>query len=52
VLPDGRAVEQPCTALVRDVAAGMDDAHVCAIYDERPKACAAFACRLYVRHRS
>jgi Fe-S-cluster containining protein len=53
VLRDGRAFEQPCTALVRHVAAaGVDDAHVCGIYDERPKACAAFACRLYVRHRS
>jgi hypothetical protein len=52
VLRDGRAFEEPCTALVRDVAAaGVDDAHVCAIYDERPNACAAFACRLYVRHR-
>jgi len=52
VLRDGRAFEQPCTALVREVAAaGADDAHGCAIYDERPKACAAFTCRLYVRHR-
>jgi Fe-S-cluster containining protein len=53
VLRDGRAFEQPCTALVRDLAAaGADDAHACAIYDERPNACAAFECRLYVRHRS
>ena len=60
VLPDGRAFAQPCTALVPGVArpdaraaaaAPLEPLRVCAIYEERPRACAAFACRLYARYR-
>jgi len=46
ILPRGNAFEQPCTALE------ARGAHrVCAIYEERPRACRAFVCRLYDRHR-
>jgi hypothetical protein len=42
VLADGRAFEQPCSALSP---AGCD------AYDARPSACRHFVCRLYERHR-
>ncbi len=41
VLPGGRAFEQPCAA--HRPGAG------CACYDERPRACARFTCRLLDR---
>jgi Fe-S-cluster containining protein len=41
VLPSTRGFEQPCTAL-------RDDG--CSIYDDRPRACRRFRCRLYERH--
>lgn len=40
VLPSGNAFEQPCAAL---------DAGRCAVYEERPRACRRFRCRLYAR---
>ncbi len=47
VLENGRAFTQRCTALVGADGGGCR----CAIYDERPRACRRFACRLYERHR-
>ena len=38
-----RGFEQPCSALSPNGA--------CSIYEERPRACRAFVCRLYDRHR-
>jgi Fe-S-cluster containining protein len=46
VLANGRAFEQPCTAL-----AGADDRWVCSVYRDRPRACHGFVCRLHERHR-
>ena len=46
VVAGGKAFEQPCSALVR-----RDGDAVCAAYDERPRACRRFVCRLYERHR-
>ncbi len=46
-LIDDRAFEQPCRALTAD-GGGSSDRH-CTIYDERPRACRRFACRLYER---
>lgn len=43
VLPTATAFEQPCAAH----APGSG----CAIYEDRPAACRAFACRLHARHR-
>jgi hypothetical protein len=47
VLDDGRAFEQPCSALAV-VGGGRRE---CSIYGERPLACRRFMCRLYDRHR-
>jgi hypothetical protein len=38
---DGSAFEQPCTSYVQNA---------CTCYDERPRACRRFVCRLYERH--
>ena len=46
VIPRGTAFEQPCSALE-----GSEPDRTCAIYEERPRACHAFTCRLYDRHR-
>jgi Fe-S-cluster containining protein len=48
VLADGRAFEQPCTALAEGTASTGE--RTCAAYAERPAACRRFVCRLYVRH--
>jgi Fe-S-cluster containining protein len=46
VVAGGRAFEQPCSAH-----AGAHGAErACAIYDERPRACRKFVCRLLARH--
>jgi hypothetical protein len=57
VIASGASFEQPCAALVGDAERGSPGpdafgARTCAIYDERPRACARFTCRLYERHRS
>lgn len=41
VVASGAAMDQPCAA---------HGAGGCAVYAERPRACQAFACRLYERH--
>ena len=41
VVASGASFEQPCGAF----------AGTCRIYEERPRACRAFVCRLYDRHR-
>jgi hypothetical protein len=46
VLPRGNAFEQPCSAL-----ATLGAERTCSIYEGRPRACRAFTCRLYERHR-
>src|SRR4051794_40492279 len=46
VLERGNAFEQPCSAL-----STLDDRCACSIYEGRPRACRAFTCRLYDRHR-
>jgi Fe-S-cluster containining protein len=46
VLPRGNAFEQPCSAL-----STRSDGCECSIYSDRPRACRAFTCRLYDRHR-
>ena len=46
VIRGGQAVAQPCVAL----SAGQHRA--CSVYEGRPRACGAFVCRLYERHRS
>lgn len=43
VLPAGAAFEQPCSAL--------GASRACAVYAERPRACRAFVCLTYERHR-
>ncbi len=49
VLPNGRAFEQPCTALA--LLDGADPRRVCSVYADRPRACRGFTCRLHERHR-
>ena len=49
VVPSGKGFEQPCAALETS-GSGADERKTCSIYDERPHACRAFACRLYERH--
>jgi Fe-S-cluster containining protein len=44
VLSNGRAFEQPCTALA-------PRERTCGVYEARPAACRAFECRLHARHR-
>jgi Fe-S-cluster containining protein len=46
VLQRGNAFEQPCSALTT-----LDNGCGCSIYPDRPRACRAFTCRLYERHR-
>jgi hypothetical protein len=46
VLERGNAFEQPCSAL-----RAQGDDHACSAYSDRPRACRAFTCRLYDRHR-
>jgi hypothetical protein len=41
IVGDAQAFEQPCTAYVQNA---------CICYDERPRACHRFICRLYARH--
>jgi len=41
VVSSGASFEQPCSAF----------SGTCAIYEERPRACRAFTCRLYERHQ-
>jgi hypothetical protein len=49
VFHDARGFEQPCAALA---SAGPGPGYRrCSIYDERPRACRRFVCRLYDRHR-
>jgi Putative zinc- or iron-chelating domain len=50
VLESGNAFEQPCSALTGHEA-GIDGRRRCSIYDERPRSCRRFVCRLYDRHR-
>ena len=45
--PSGKAFEQPCTALLPQ----KDAARVCAIYEDRPRSCRDFECRLHHRYR-
>jgi Putative zinc- or iron-chelating domain len=47
IVPSGKAFEQPCAALV--TGAGGSGLR-CAIYDERPRSCRRFVCKLYDRH--
>jgi Fe-S-cluster containining protein len=50
VLDNGKAFEQPCSALSEcETPTGVW--RLCAIYDARPLMCRSFACRLYDRHR-
>lgn len=42
VIPNGKAFEQPCSAL--------DEKRTCATYATRPAACRAFTCRLFGTH--
>ncbi len=42
VLENDKGFEQPCSAL--------SDSGACSIYDERPRPCRRFVCRLYDRH--
>ena len=50
VVDNGTRFEQPCIALSpRDGSSGQE--RVCSIYDERPRSCRSFVCRLYDRHR-
>jgi Fe-S-cluster containining protein len=49
VLANGRALEQPCTALAS--LDGADRRRVCSVYPDRPRACRDFACRLHEKHR-
>jgi Fe-S-cluster containining protein len=52
VLPRGNAFEQPCSALSREATQSIAQAQcACSIYEERPRSCRAFTCRLYDRHR-
>jgi len=46
VLPRGNAFEQPCAAL-----STTGDRCTCSIYEERPRSCRSFSCRLYDQHR-
>jgi hypothetical protein len=55
VVPSATAFEQPCAAL-----SGVDPVprpksrareRRCAVYDDRPRACRRFLCRLHERHR-
>jgi Fe-S-cluster containining protein len=48
VLANGRAFEQPCTALTSP---DGEDRRVCSVYRDRPRACSRFVCRLHERHR-
>jgi hypothetical protein len=49
VLSSGKGFEQPCTALA---SSGPERGErICSIYDERPRSCRRFVCRLYERHR-
>jgi hypothetical protein len=43
VFGDGRGFDQPCNALTSE--------RSCAVYEERPRACRRFVCRLHDRHR-
>jgi uncharacterized protein len=43
VVGNGGSFEQPCTALVEGA---------CAIYDDRPRSCRRFVCRLHERLRA
>ena len=43
LIESGRGFEQPCSALESD--------RTCAIYDDRPRACRRFVCKLHDRHR-
>jgi Fe-S-cluster containining protein len=43
LIASGRGFDQPCGAL--------DEDRTCAIYDERPRACRRFICKLHDRHR-
>jgi Fe-S-cluster containining protein len=50
ILENGKGFEQPCVALSeRDAPSGPG--RVCSLYEDRPRACRSFACRLYERHR-
>jgi Fe-S-cluster containining protein len=46
IVRERRAFEQPCSALVTVASGGC-----CAIYEDRPRACRRFECRLHARHR-
>lgn len=48
VLDNGKAFEQPCTALGESSSGAR---RICSIYDERPLSCRRFTCRLLDRHR-
>jgi uncharacterized protein len=48
VLPSAKAFEQPCAALA---SSGAGDDRDCHIYDDRPRSCRRFTCRLYEKHR-
>ena len=43
LIESGRGFDQPCSALEKD--------RSCSIYDERPRACRRFVCKLLDRHR-
>jgi Fe-S-cluster containining protein len=44
LIASGRGFDQPCSALTEQ--------RTCSIYEERPRACRRFVCRLYDRHRT
>jgi hypothetical protein len=46
ILADGKAFEQPCAALETGEAGCR-----CVMYEDRPRSCHRFECRLYDRHR-
>jgi hypothetical protein len=50
VLDGGKGFAEPCTALAVS-GAGVEEWRTCSIYDERPRSCRTFVCRLYDRHR-
>ncbi len=50
VVGSGSGIAQPCAALAAQ-ASSLEGARMCSIYDERPRSCRRFTCRLYERHR-
>jgi hypothetical protein len=49
VVAGGRCFEQPCGALA--AIPGSSGERACAVYEERPRSCRRFECRLYSKYR-